>query len=330
MYALIWCSRRGLSDSPSLSFLPQDDQVIVKNTYASIDPTHRLWMSGKKAQYMDPVEIGEIMRAATVGVIVESKHAEWQVGTHVVGFGGLCDYYVGIPGVNMVYPCLCNSDTSLSPTVDLSYASIIIGLTPWHAVNKILKPGPNDIVVVSGAAGAVGSLTGQLSKLKGATTIGIAGGPIKCKYLTETLGYDHAIDYKSENVEARLKEIAPEGITHYMDNVGGAISNAVFANARNYAKVAICGSISEYDDNWVGLKNFNMILMRRMTVTGFICMDHMDELQEAKTEILELVQSGKISFKEDVRDGLENYVDVVNLLFSGGNDGKLILKINDA
>lgn len=305
-----------------------DGQVIVKNLYASIDPTHRIWMSGAKAQYMDPVPLGDIMRAATVGVVVESHNPDYPLGTKVTGFGGLCDYYIGIPGETMYYPCLCNDDKSISPTVDLSYASIIIGLTAWHAVNKILQPTDQDVVVVSGAAGAVGSLVGQLSKLKGATTIGIAGGPVKCKYLTEELGYDYAIDYKNENVQERLMDVAPEGITRYMDNVGGDVSEAVFENARNYSKVAICGSISEYDDNWTGLKNFNMILMRRMTVQGFICIDHMDELGEAKSELLELVKDGKIRFKEDVRDGLENYVDVVNLLFTGGNDGKLILKIN--
>jgi len=307
----------------------EDGQVLVKTLYASIDPTHRIWMAGKKAQYMDPVELGDVMRAATVGVVTESQNADYPVGMKVMGFGGLCDYHVGIPGVNVYYPAACNEDPSVSPTVDLSYASIIIGLTAWHGVNKILEPTLEDIVVVSGAAGAVGSLVGQLSKLKGATVIGIAGGPTKCAYLTETLGFDYAIDYKSESVEERLKEIAPDGITRYFDNVGGDVSDAVFENARNFSKFAICGSISEYDDNWTGIKNFNMILMRRITVQGFICVDHMDELGEAKGDLLQFVKEGKISFKEDVREGLENYVDVVNLLFSGGNAGKLILKIND-
>lgn len=280
---------------------------------------------------MDPVSIGHVMRAMTVGVITESKNDEWPVGMYVVGLGGLCDYYLGFPGVNLYYPAACNdASLNLAPTVDISYASVVIGLTAWHGVNKILEPSPEDIVVVSGAAGAVGSLVGQLSKLKGATVIGIAGGPIKCKLLTEEFGYDYAIDYKNENVGEKLAEIAPDGITRYFDNVGGDVSEAVFENARNFAKFAICGSISEYDDNWTGIKNFNMILMRRLTVQGFICTDHMDELGEAKTELMELVKEGKIVFNEDVREGLENYVDVVNLLFTGGNTGKLILKINDS
>lgn len=224
----------------------------------------------------------------------------------------------------------CN-DASLEvkPTVDLSYASIIIGLTAWHGVNKILEPTSEDIVVVSGAAGAVGSLVGQLSKLNGATVIGIAGGEAKCQYLTSTLGYDYAIDYKTMSVSDKLKKLAPDGITRYFDNVGGDVSDAVLENARNFAKIALCGSISEYDDNWTGIRNFNMILMRRIMVQGFICIDHMDELQEAKSELMDLVKKGKITFKEDVREELENYVDVVNLLFTGGNAGKLMLKIND-
>ena len=302
----------------------EDGQILVKNLYASIDPTHRIWMAGQKAQYMDPVELNDIMRASTVGVVVESNHSDWPVGTRVVAMGGLCDYFVGIPGVNLFYPSTTNE-----VTVDLSYVSIIIGLTAWHGVHTILQPAADDVVVVSGGAGAVGSLAGQLSKLKGAQVIGIAGGPDKCKYMVDELGFDFAIDYKNENVSSKLKEIAPDGITRYFDNVGGKVTDAVLENCRNFAKIALCGSISEYDDNWVGQKNYNMILMRRIMVQGFICIDHMDELTEAKTELMQLVKEGKVKFKEDVREGLENYVDVVNLLFTGDNNGKLILKIND-
>lgn len=308
--------------------LAEEGQFVVKNLYASIDPTHRIWMAGEKPQYMDPVALGDIMRAATVSIVTESKNDDWPVGMYVCGFTGLCDYAVGIPGVNVFYPSTCNEIKDASPTIDLSYASIIIGLTAWHGINKIIQANPETVLVVSGGAGAVGSMAGQLAKLKGATVIGIAGGPAKCKYMTEELGFDHGIDYKNQNVAEALKEIAPEGITAYFDNVGGDVTDAVLLNARNHATFAICGSISEYDDNWVGIKNFNMILMRRITVQGFVVMDHMDEFPEAKTELIELVSAGKLKYKEDIREGLENYVDVVNLLFKGENEGKLILKIN--
>lgn len=309
--------------------VPNDGEVLVKNLYASIDPTHRIWMSGKKAQYMDPVNIGEVMRAATNGIIVESKHPDWPVGKMVHGFGGISEYYIGIPGVTMLGVCKCEEDNDVSPTFELSYGGAIIGLTAWHGVNKIIEPKDGDVFVVSGGAGAVGSIAGQLAKLRGATVIGIAGGNEKCSYMKETLGFDYAIDYKSEDINEKLKEYAPHGINGYYDNVGGDATEAVLMNAANGMKVALCGSISEYNDEWSGIKNFNMILMRRVTVRGFICLDHFDELSEAQAELLQLKKEGKLEFREDIRDGIENYIDTVNLLFNGGNKGKLLLKIGD-
>merc|ERR1711862_35183 len=214
-------------------------------------------------------------------------------------------------------------------TFELSQGGIVIGLTAWHGMIKIIKPKQGDIVVVSGGAGAVGSLAGQLAKAKGATVIGIAGGAEKCNFMKDKLRYDFSIDYKSENISDKLKAYAPDGITGYFDNVGGDATEAVLMNARNGMKFAMCGSISEYDDTWEGIKNFNMILMRRVTVQGFICMDHFVELGEARAEIKQLMKEGKLFFREDIREGIENYVDVVKLLLSGGNNGKLILKIND-
>lgn len=309
--------------------IPGEGQVVVKNLLASIDPTHRIWMNGGKAQYMDPVNIGEVMRAATVGTIVESKNEEWPVGKKVFGFGGICDYYLGIPGITMLETCACETDKDVLATFELSFGGPVIGLTAWHGMNKIIDPKEGDVVVVSGGAGAVGSITGQLAKIKGATVIGIAGGDEKCKFMKDKLGFDFAIDYKSENISDKLKEYAPEGITGYFDNVGGDATEAVLLNARNGMKMALCGSISEYDDKWEGIKNFNMILMRRVTVTGFICLDHMAELADCRAELLKLKKEGKLVVQEDIREGIENYVDVVNLLFSGGNKGKLMLKIND-
>jgi len=253
--------------------IPADGQVVVKTSCASIDPTHRIWMNGSKKQYMDAVQIGDVMRAVTVGVITDSKHDDWPVGTRVVGFGGICDYYLGIPGVNVLEKCVQQQQqepqrggvdmdgTDLS-LLELSYGSILIGLTAWYGVNKIMQPGytgsiENEVVVISGGAGAVGSIAGQLCKLKGATVIGIAGGPDKCRFMTDTLGYDYAIDYKAS--------------------------------------------------------------------TG---QNGMDELDAARTELLTLKLEGKLIVQEDVREGIENYVDVVNLLFTGGNKGKLLLQIN--
>lgn len=304
---------------------PEDGQLVVKNMFISIDPTHRIWMSDK-AQYMPKVELGEVMRATTVGVVEESKNADFPVGCHVVGIGGCADYYVGIPGINVMYKA-GETGKDLPLTADLSVCSVTIGLTAWHGTNKILEPGPSDIVAVSGAAGAVGSLVGQLSKLKGAKVVGIAGSDVKCAYLKSELGYDCVINYKTQDVGKELAAFAPDGITGYFDNVGGIVTDAVLANARNNCKIAICGSISEYDDKWAGQKNFNMILMRRISIKGFICSDHMDEFAEAKSEMAMLAAEGKIKYTEDIREGLETYPGTVRLLMSGDNTGKLILKI---
>jgi len=214
-----------------------------------------------------------------------------------------------------------------SSTRNVSVCSVVIGLTAWHGATKILQAGSDDVVVVSGAAGAVGSIASQLCKARGAKVIGIAGGPDKCKYLTDELGLDGAIDYKSDDVDAKLKELAPDGFTGYFDNVGGTVTEAVLNNMRNFSKMALCGSISEYNDKFVGITNFNMILMRRIQVQGFICMDHMDEYPECLAELTDLVKQGKLKYREHVDHGLENYVDVLNLLFEGKNTGKLMLRV---
>jgi NADPH-dependent curcumin reductase len=297
----------------------------MRNKWLSIDPTHRIWMSDKP-QYMPCVPLNDIMRCITCAVVEESDDpVAYPVGAHFVCFGGVCEYFIGVPGENVLYPA---GNLGLPVTADLSVCSFVIGLTAWHGVNKILCPDESSIVCVSGAAGAVGSLVGQLAKLKGAKVIGIAGGAEKCSWLKNDLKFDCVIDYKSENVEKALAAFAPEGISHYFDNVGGEVSDAVLLNMRLYSKYALCGSISEYDDKWSGQKNFNMILMRRISVQGFICVDHMaDELSQSKAEITEYVKAGRLKYTEDVRTGLESYPATVRLLMSGANTGKLILQL---
>lgn len=229
-----------------------DGQLLCKNLYYSIDPTHRIWMSDVP-QYRPKVELGEVMRAATIAVVEESKNPKFAKGATVVCFGGMCDYFVGLPGANVLFP---TGDYGKLPlTTDLSLCSVIIGLTAWHGVSKILNPAKGDIVAVSGGAGAVGSIVGQLAKARGATVIGIAGGPVKCAAMKEK-GFDHSVDYKEGKVEQDLAKLAPDGITHYFDNVGGVVTDAVLRNARNKMKYALCGSISEYNDSWNGQKKF--------------------------------------------------------------------------
>lgn len=303
---------------------PQAGNVLVRNLFISIDPTHRIWMSDIP-QYMPCVELNDIMRAVTIGVIEESNNPEWPVGKHVVGFGGCCEYFEGIPGVNVLYEA--GGYEGLPLTADLSVASIIVGLTAWYGTKHVLAVKEGDVVVVSGAAGAVGSLVGQLAKLQGARVLGIAGSDEKVAWIKK-LGFDEGINYKTANVAEAVKAWAPEGVTCYFDNVGGAVTDAVLTAMRNFGRIAVCGSISEYDDHWSGQRNWNLILMRRLKVQGFICTDQIGEhLATAKAEMSTLAAQGKIKYAEDIREGLENYPATVRLLFSGENTGKLILKV---
>ena len=265
------------------------------------------------------------MRAAVIGVVEESKNGAFPVGTQIFGFGNvLGDYWVGTPGGNVMYAV---GGGPLPVTADLSVLSLIVGLTAWYGATKVLKPAAGDVFVVSGAAGAVGSIVGQLAKLAGARVIGIAGGPAKCEHLRSALGFDLAIDYKSQDVEKSIEAFAPEGVTHYFDNVGGVITDAVLSVMRVGGKVALCGAISEYDSKPVGIAQYNMILHRRLTVTGILCTDQAALLGEAKAELAALVVAGKLKYAEDIREGLEIYPSVVRLLSTGAHSGKLILKL---
>jgi NADPH-dependent curcumin reductase CurA len=184
-----------------------------------------------------------------------------------------------------------------------------------------------ETVVISGAAGAVGSMAGQIAKIMGARVIGVVGSPSKAKWITDDLGFDGAINYKTDDINARLKELAPDGVDCYFENTGGPTSDAVFMHFNTFARMAFCGLIDTYNKKESpGPKSYNMFLMRRVTVQGFICTDHMDEYPEMLEFVKKHVDSGKIKHKVDVREGLDNYIEVLNLLFSGGNTGKLCLK----
>jgi NADPH-dependent curcumin reductase len=326
--------------STTLEFPPQtaggsedvetnDAAVLVKNLYVSVDPAHRIWISDT-AVYVTPVPLNSVMRARTLGVIVQTTcEDEWPVGTHVIGSGGIQEYYVG--GVSAGVPL---QKVPKPSTNYLSVCSFHIGFTAWLGVHKILQiPAKLDqsgefVVVVSGAAGAVGSLAGQLCKLSGASkVIGIAGGPEKCQDLVEFFGFDHAVDYKSEDVEQSLKKLAPGGVHCYFDNVGGPVTDAVLRNMRFFGRVAVCGSISEYNDQWTGIRNWNLVLQKRLTVQGYICSDHTNDFEASFRELYGLEEAGRLRYREDIRPGIENYVDALNLLFRGENRGKLMIQV---
>jgi NADPH-dependent curcumin reductase CurA len=304
-----------------------DNELFIQQELLSMDPTHSIWIRDMP-QYSPRVGLNTIMRASGVGKVLRSgDESKFPVGSHVImGLAGIAEYLVMNTG--MCVPC--------EPGVPLSWylGPLFFGMghTAWVGT-KICDIKAGDTYVVSGAAGAVGSIAGQLGKMYGARVIGIAGGTDKCRMIVDELGFDAAVDYKSGKVEEALRRLCPNGIDGYFDNVGGEILDICLSMMNVFGRIAFCGAISSYDGNMedgksVGPSNYKMILMKRLKVQGFVCRDHSFSKPESAVELLAACKDGRIKFKEDIRESpIENYVDVVNLLFTGGNTGKLIMKI---
>lgn len=305
-----------------------EGSVLVQHLVISMDPTHILWMNDMP-QYMPAVGLNTIMRGFTIGKVIKTTDEEkMPIGSLISCFGGIAEYSMqAIGGCNPLVP-----DVPL--TWNFGPFSLLMGHTAWVGY-KICAPTPGCTFVVSGAAGAVGCLAGQLAKIAGAKVVGIAGGEEKCRYVTEELGFDACIDYKKENVKEGLQRVAPEGIDCYFDNVGGEILDTVMGLANVFCRIAFCGSISEYQGDLLdgvskGPSNYKLILMKRMKVQGYVCIDHLASVPEAYKEIGKGIEEGKIKWKEDIREGgIKTYVDTINLLYNGGNKGKLMLKLVD-
>ena len=306
------------SDMPTA----QEGQFVVKQHYISLDPAMRGWMNDAKS-YLPPVGIGEVMRAGSVGEVVESKHPDYQVGDFVSGWGGV-QQYTATDGQNWY-----KVDPKLAPLPVYIGTLGMPGMTAYFGILEVGQIKEGEVVLISGAAGAVGSIVGQIAKIKGCTVIGIAGGPDKCKYLKEELGFDAAIDYKSENIYEALKRECPKGIDVYFDNVGGEILDAALAFLRMNGRVALCGAISQYNSTSgiEGPKNYLSLLINRGTMKGFIVMDYAKDYQKAAMEMGMWMAQGKLKTKEDVYEGIENFRDTFNRLFSGEKLGKLVLKV---
>lgn len=305
-----------------------ENEVLIQQLQFSMDPTHSMWIR-QMPQYSPRVGLNTIMRCSAVGRVIKSgDESKLPVGSYVTTMSALAEYVL----VNMAMCTVCSPDVPLSWNLGPLFYGM--GHTAWVGT-KICGPGPGDTYVVSGAAGAVGSIAGQLGKIYGARVIGIAGGVEKCHMLVNELGFDAAIDYKSENIGEALRRHCPNGIDCYFDNVGGEILDQCLSLMNVFGRIAFCGSISAYDGNMedgksAGPSNYKMILMKRLKVQGFICRDHSFSKPESTAELLAACSAGVVKFKEDVRvASIENYVDVVNLLFTGGNTGKLIMKVAD-
>lgn len=310
------------SDMPK----PGDGQILVKVTYIAFEPAMRGWINDVES-YIKPVQIGEPMRAMGAGEVVESNHPDFKPGDQVSGFFGWQEYAV-VDAEGALFP-VQKLEGGVDPELALSILGIT-GLTGYFGFLEHGQPKEGDVVVVSGAAGATGSVVGQIAKIKGCTVIGIAGGPEKCKWLIEELGFDHAIDYKSEKISRRLRELAPKGINIFYDNVGGEALEAVLNNLHRGARLVICGGISGYNEpNSLppGPKNYLNIVMWSSTMRGFLLGDFSDRFDEGTKQLTEWVKEGKIKAAVDVQTGFDKVPATFMRLFEGKNIGKQLLKL---
>ena len=300
-------------------------EFLVKVLQVSLDPAMRVWINATRS-YMPPVALGEVMRALAAGRVIESKNPNFAVGDHVYGAFGVQEYaHSNGQGANKV-------DTRLAPLP--KYLSVLgmPGMTAYFGFLDTGAPQPGNTVVVSAAAGAVGSVVGQIAKIKGCRAVGIAGGGKKCQYITSELGFDAAIDYKSEDVIASLRKHCPKGIDVYFDNVGGDILDAVLAQINLGARIVICGGISQYNNTTPvkGPSNYLSLLVNRATMKGMLVTDFMDRYPQAAREMARWMAAGKLKSREDMVDGLQNFPEALVKLFSGENFGKLILKVAES
>jgi len=300
------------------------NEVLVRTIYFSLDPTNRIWMSDVD-QYMEPVEIGDIMRAGGSLAVVEESNVEGvNIGEVVQGgmHGGWQEYFT-IPESDIIK---IPKDTGLPLTAFISVLGFT-GPTAYFGLLDIGKPQPGETVVVSAAAGAVGSIVCQIAKIKGCNVVAIAGSDEKCDWLKNELGADHVINYKKENVLEALKKACTNGIDIYFDNVGGETLDAALTLMNKFGRIPVCGLISMYND-WssVGPKMYRNILMKTLTVTGFLVSDYADRFGESLESLGSWIAEGRIKFKVDVVEGIENAPEAVNKLFSGENNGKLVIQ----
>ena len=302
-----------------------DGEVLIKNIYLSLDPANRGWMSGK-ASYVDAMQIGDIMRGGTIGIVEESKNEKFKVGDAVQYQGGWQEYCINDGKGLRVIPL----NTGLELPSFLSVMGMP-GMTAYFGLLDVLKPKENETIVVSGAAGAVGSLVSQIAKIKGCRVIGIAGTEEKCSWLKNDLNVDGVINYKTDNLNSTLKELCPDGIDMYFDNVGGEITEAVINRFNIGGRMSICGQISGYNSETLqpGPRNWINILVKRLKVQGFIVFDYQARAKEAFVDMSKWMAEGKLQHKNHIVDGLENAVSSLKMLFSGENKGKMIVKISD-
>jgi NADPH-dependent curcumin reductase len=299
-----------------------DGELLVQVLYVSLDPAMRGWMNEGRS-YVPPIGIGELMRALGVGIVTASRHPGLAIGDYVSGLFGVQEYALTDgKGVRKV-------DAKLVPLP--KYLSILgmTGMTAYFGLLDTGQPKAGETVVVSAAAGAVGSIVGQIAKIKTCRVVGIAGGPEKCRYIVDELGFDGSIDYKSEDVRHSLRKHCPSGIDVYFDNVGGTILEAALANLARGARIVICGAISQYCSTGpvAGPRNYMSLLTNRASMKGMLVIDYVDRYPQAVAEMSAWMAAGKLKSREDIVEGLAAFPESLLKLFKGENSGKLMLKV---
>lgn len=304
---------------------PGPGQVLVRNRYLSFDPTQRGWMEDRPS-YLPPVAIGEPMRAGSVGVVAKSNHPEFAEGDWVQGTGGWQDYFLSDGGGAIP---LRKLPKGVPPTMALSVLGVT-GLTAYWGMLDLGRPEPGQTVLVSGAAGATGSVAGQIARLRGARVVGIAGGPEKCGWLTDQVRFDAAIDYRDDDVRAAIAETCPDGVDVFFDNVGGEILEAALDHLAMKARVVLCGGISAYNatEPPPGPRNLLNLIIKRARMEGFIVLDYQARAGEAVKELLGWIESGELIHEEDIQHGFERIPQTLTRLFTGQNRGKQLLEID--
>ncbi len=299
-----------------------EGQILVKTHYISLDPAMRGWMNDVKS-YIPPVQIGEVMRSGSVGEVIASKNPKFAIGEFAAGWGGVQEYSLS-DGQGWV-----KVDPNIAPLPLFIGTLGMPGMTAYFGLMEVGQPKSGETVVVSGAAGAVGSIVGQIAKIKGCRVIGIAGGAEKCQYLIDELGFDGAIDYKNDDISKGLKQHCPKGVDVYFDNVGGDILNAVLTRINMKARIVICGAISQYNNTTEvkGPSNYLSLLVNRARMEGMVVMDYAKDYRKAAMEMGAWLAEGKLKSKEHIEEGIENFHATFLKLFNGDKKGKLMLKI---
>ena len=303
-------------------------EALIKVGLISIDPTIRTWMNDAPG-YLPPIQINDVIRAGGAGVVVESSHDAYQVGDIVFGMTGWQEWCIA-SGANTFNTLPKGMGIDLPTMLNVTGMT---GVTAYFGMMEVGALTPGDVVVVSGAAGATGSVAGQIAKAKGAAkVVGIAGGPDKCREVVELYGFDECLDYRQGDLTAQLHRSCPKGIDIYFDNVGGEILDAALVNIAPRGRVVVCGAISQYNESTPshGVMNHAMLIVRRARMEGFLVLDYFDRIQEAQMELGGLLLSGALQHREHVVEGLENAPAALNLLFSGGNHGKTLVRVDSS